>query len=99
MYTRNKQEKTKGKNIHQSENQGRNITTPAEKTVRDNSGKHRPHNAAHRTDGNDKARVQCGITFLSLKIENTPAVNRIAADIHESTAESKYPESRCYQFV
>ena len=30
----------------------------------------RPHNAAHRTDGNDKARVQCGVTLLSLKIEN-----------------------------
>ena len=97
VYTGNKQEEAESHHIHQTENQCRNITATTEKLIGDNTRKHRTDNTANRTDGNDETRIKRRITFLRLQIEHTPTIHRISADIHESTAESKYPDSRILQ--
>lgn len=98
MNTGNQQEQAECNHIHQSEDKGGHITAAAEQLVRNDTGKHRTHNATDRTDGNDETGIQCRIALLRFQIEYAPTVHRITADIHKSTTECQYPDGRIAKY-
>lgn len=80
--------------VQHTEAEGQHVAPPVEEGVGEPARKDRAHDAAERIDRNDLRGRGQRIAFDLLQEKHAPAVDRIAADIHERAGERQHPDQR-----